>query len=221
VQQRKTYHGEISARQSTYQPGTTPAAANVKPGNFILTHSGGFAAQLIRLGQSVRYRGDDAVYAWWTHAALIVSEDGDLIEAVSGGLQRAHLSDYQDTEYVLVEVDDWVDDRDRRQIRAYAEWMLDRSPRYGWPTTVSIALAHLLETSFYFGLQDQCTCSGLVAAALQRSSLLVDGIPSHMMPANLAEIFRVTKPLNTAGKGRLTTPGQRRQLHPNPAAAGR
>ena len=85
-----------------FGPGEEAAPSEYAPGDFILTHSSGLFGRLIRLGESLRYWGEDAKYARWNHAALIVSVEGDLIEALSTGVIRSPISRYTPTEYYLI-----------------------------------------------------------------------------------------------------------------------
>ena len=45
-----------------------------------------------RFGQRLRFRGEDEKYGWWNHAAVIVSTDGDLIEALNAGVTRTNIT---------------------------------------------------------------------------------------------------------------------------------
>src|SRR5512142_1465022 len=74
---------------------TSPVAL---PGDFLLTHSAGLYGTLIRFGESIRYWGADKVYAHWSHAAMFVDGDGNIIEALSGGVQKRNISVYLGTE---------------------------------------------------------------------------------------------------------------------------
>jgi hypothetical protein len=58
------------ANVERYGPGDE--AKEFVPGDFILTHRHHLIAGLISLAQKRRFRGADAVYAHWSHAALIV-----------------------------------------------------------------------------------------------------------------------------------------------------
>src|ERR1700694_3201739 len=77
-------------------------AKNFVPGDFILSHRHHFVAGLITLAQKRRFRGSDAVYAHWSHAALIVETDGALVEAEMTGIRLSPISKYRDDEYHLV-----------------------------------------------------------------------------------------------------------------------
>ena len=74
-------------------------AQGFEPGDFILTKRSGILSLLIRTGQLIRFKGK---YAKWTHAALIVSKDGNVIEASGNGVARSHLSEYRKNEYHLI-----------------------------------------------------------------------------------------------------------------------
>ncbi len=65
-----------------------------EPGDFMLTHSGSLVSRLTQLAQQIRFRGADHKYAFWSHAAVIVSAEGDIVEAVGAGVVRRKLADY-------------------------------------------------------------------------------------------------------------------------------
>jgi uncharacterized protein YycO len=169
------------------------------PGDFILTHESAFYSQLIRFGQRLRFRGSNRKYAWWNHAAMIVSETGDLIEALGPGVERTHIDKYKPTEYHLVRLGSLADRRDREQVVAFADWC--RGEKYDWATIVSIASTLLFGGKFDFGIDGETICSGLVARALERTNAIFDRTPSHIMPADLALYFNVTPPTEGTSKG--------------------
>jgi hypothetical protein len=183
-----------------FAPGEEAGPEHLQPGDFILTHGASFFSQLIRFGQRLRFHGKDARYAWWNHAALLVSPDGGLIEALGAGVQRSHLSKYRQTEYHLVKLGALADDGDREQAVAFATWSLGE--RYAWFNIVSIAIGLILGGKFTFGFDGQAICSGLVARALERTDAIFNRSPSHIMPADLAKYFGVTPPPKGTDKGR-------------------
>jgi hypothetical protein len=71
-----------------FAPGEIARSDQYDPGDFILTHGSGIFNYLIRFGQHLRFRGEDAKYCWWNHAAMIVSAAGDLIEALDAGSDK-------------------------------------------------------------------------------------------------------------------------------------
>ena len=185
-----------------YQPDEHATPDQYAPGDFILTHNGGFQARLIRFGQSLRFWGADRKYTRWSHTAIIVSADGEIIEALGNGVVLNRLEKYRPTEYHLVKIDDIVAaPADRAQVAAFARWCLDQP--YDWLTIVSIILSLLTGCKFNFGFDGQCICSGLIARALERTSVIFERTPSHMMPADLAKKFSVEPPPEGTSKGSI------------------
>ena len=161
-------------------------AQGFEPGDFILTKSSGFLSSLIRTGQLIRFKGK---YAKWTHAALIVSKDGDLIEASGRGVARSHLSQYKKNEYHLIRLGEMADEKDRQKMVNFAEWCLRYE--YGHLTILSISLCLITGWKFIFGMDKRIICSALVARALERTRVIFDKNPSFIMPADLAKYFRI------------------------------
>jgi hypothetical protein len=105
--------------------------------------------------------------------ALITSYKGDLIQAISRGMVRGHLSDYagQDIEirrppYVPSTVVSGGD----IATSAMEELLADHD-RYGFMTIASVALTLLTGTKLRFGLDGTEICSGAVAYALTRANV--------------------------------------------------
>jgi hypothetical protein len=184
--------GEKISEFKRYGPNESAQAGSFKPGDFILTHEKGWVHGLIRYGQSLRYRGKNRKHNRWSHAALIVTPDGGLIEAVGKGVRRSHLDKYQSIEYHLVNIDAYADERDRQQIVKFAESCLRH--HYGYLTLASISLNLLLGGRINFSFERQIICSALVARALERSDVIFKKSPQHIMPADLAHYFGVTPP---------------------------
>jgi len=167
------------------------------PGDFILTHGGEFFSRVIHFGQGLRFMGPDRPFTYWNHSALIVSADGGLIEALGPGVRRNTLAAYKDTQYTVVHID--ASTEDRAQMVAFAEhWV---GALYDWATIVSITISLLTGLKLSFGFAGQLICSGLVARALERTSVIFEEEPSHVMPAELAKMFDVTAPPPGTPKG--------------------
>ena len=190
---------EAKARFEHIPPGQSDP--DPLPGDFILTHGAEFWSRVIQFGQGLRFSGKDSGYTYWNHSALIVSADGALIEALGPGVRRSSLKAYVDTQYTVVHID--ASDEDRREVVAFAEHWIGAS--YDWATIVSITLSLLTGAKFSFGFAGQLICSGLVARALERTTLVFDEEPSHVMPAELAKMFGVTPPPPATPKGRPVT----------------
>ena len=184
-----------------FAPGIAAVAADFQPGDFILTHGDTFLSRFIRLGQSFAFWGRSRKFIWWSHAALIVSMDGDLIEAAGGGVHRSHISSYAPTDFHIVQLNTLATEQDRQQICRFAEWALGQE--YGLLTNISIVISVLTGCRFTFGFDGQSTCSGLVARALERGSAIFDRSPSHILPADLAKYFLVSPPRKGSSKGKI------------------
>jgi uncharacterized protein YycO len=194
----------VPAEHETFGPGQT--VRDPLAGDFILTHGDAWTSKLIRFGQRLRCHGTDAKYARWNHAAMFVDEDGNLIEALGGGVQKRNVSVYQGTEYTIVRIQKIIGGTgDREEVMKFAEWSLGQP--YGFMAIVSIAIGLIFGGSFTFGFDGQSICSGLVARALERTSAIFNREPSRIMPADLAKYFRVEPP--SASMPRGTVPPRR------------
>jgi hypothetical protein len=87
-------------------------AEEMREGDFLLTHGNYTVSWLIRLGQRLRY---EERYARWNHAALVLSGEGRIAEALSMGVVENDISKYRGTDYYLVQLRD-VSDEDRSEM---------------------------------------------------------------------------------------------------------
>ena len=158
------------------------------PGDFLLTHGDTRVNALIRWGQRLRYRGSQAKFAHWSHAALFVDENGMLVEAQESGVQERNVSVYLNTEYHVVHLLD-ASVEGRNHAIAFATHCLNDT--YGFLTDISLFLTLLTASKFAFGVDGQIICSGLVARALERTGAIFQYDSWHMLPADLAEAFNV------------------------------
>ena len=176
-------HGRIIR----YGPGEV--AKVWKPGDFLLTHSSSLVGKIIRFGQRLRIHGDDVIYAHWSHAALVTSETGDLVEALGRGVSRSKASKYDGVEYHVIRTH--ATERDRFQAVEFASWSADNYQRYGFMTILSLAFTLTTGAKFSFYVDGTEICSGLVARALERTGAIFVRDPSHCTPADLAKHFEV------------------------------
>jgi uncharacterized protein YycO len=166
--------------------------ANPLPGDFILTHGKSWTSRMIRVGEKLRYWGRDRIYTRWNHAAIFVDTNGDIVEALGGGVQRRNISVYKNTEYHVVHLENVVD-VDREHETGFALACL--GDKYGWLTILSIALSLLFASKLGFGVDGQEICSALVARCLERTGEIFPEDPWRIMPADLAKYFDV-RPAN-------------------------
>lgn len=171
-----------------YGPGE--AAQDFTPGDFILTHGNKMYDRLIHWAQGLQMHGPDHKFTRWNHAALIIDQDGTIVEANGDGVDQNPISKYTPTEYYLVHIQ--ADDVERRNMIAFAKWA--NGQPYGKLTICSVFLSLLLGSTMIFALQGQEICSGLVARSLERAGYIFDKDPAHIMPADLAQSFQVEPP---------------------------
>jgi hypothetical protein len=161
---------------------------NPCPGDFILTHGTSWTSRMIRFGQTLRYRGPDKIFTRWNHAAIFTNEEGDIIEALGGGVQQRNISVYRQTEYHVVHLENVVDINRTHEVEFGQACLKDH---YGWLTILSIALSLLTGSKLGFGVDGQEICSALVARCLERTGEIFPTDPWHIMPADLAKYFNV------------------------------
>ena len=172
-----------------------------EPGDFILTHGAELFSQLIRFGQQLRFGGADRPFTYWNHAALVVSNDGTIVEALGAGVERRSIADYDPTQYTVVRIT--ASAEDRAEAAAFAERCVGHP--YGWTTIVSIGLSLLTGAKLSFGFNGQLICSGLVARSLERTTAIFEDEPSHIMPAQLAKLYGAIPPPPGTPTGRPAT----------------
>jgi uncharacterized protein YycO len=175
----------LVAKVERYGPGES--ATRFDPGDFILAHRRRPIAGLIALAQKVRLRGADAVYAHWSHCALVVAEDGVVVEAESLGVTRSPISKYQSTEYHLVRLGPEFGPEGRNQAVLYANAQVGQA--FGFLALAAAALYLLFGWPLRLMRRDHQICSGLVVRALQKGGLLLHADPALMLPADLAKIY--------------------------------
>jgi hypothetical protein len=175
------------ATATHHPPGATAGGPSV--GDFLLTgvRAQGVVSWAIKTGSWLR--GYEAPYRRFSHTALVVSENGDLVEALGGGVKRTHLSKYEAADYVLVRTD--VDEHDRIQVLALAHSVLEAKTKYGFATIVGLALYCVTGAQLCIQVAGTAICSGFVSDALTRAGFVWRRPPFAMMPADLARHFDV------------------------------
>lgn len=162
-------------------------APDFQPGDFILTRGKNWISWLIRFVQAVRFRGDDRIFAFWNHAAIVVTEEGDLVEALGKGVAFTHISKYTPKEYILVRIE--ASEEDRIQAAKFAFSCL--GSKYGLLNFLSIGFCLLTGAKIIAGIDGTYICSALVARALERTDARFDKSPIRISPADLARYYHV------------------------------
>ncbi len=174
------------ARIERYGPGES--ARDLVPGDFILAHRHHLLAGLISQAQKRRFKGRDAVYAHWSHAAVVV-EDRCVIEAEIRGIERSPIAKYRDDEYHLVRLDNALDEAEREQVVSYAVSRIGQA--FGFLDMLGSGVYLLSGFPLRMVRKDHEICSSLVVRALQRGGLVEGLDPAITLPADLAKRFDV------------------------------
>ena len=158
------------------------------PGDFILVSSKGILAKLIRFGQFIRYHGKMKPFSYWNHAAMIIDEEGTIIEAIGRGVVTNSIEDYKDVEYYYVSTKLNKQSRDQT-VAACKSFLKDK---YGWLTILSIAFELLSGVKLQFTNSNTMICSAVVGQSLWAGGIIFNANPYQMMPADLAAAFNVS-----------------------------
>jgi hypothetical protein len=177
----------VKAQVERYGPGTD--AESFAPGDFILAHRHHVIAALISVAEKRRFIGADAPFAHWSHAALIVGEDGSLVEAEMRGVVRSPIVKYRDDEYHLVRLGPEFRPESRAQAVNYAVTQIGEA--FGYLAVGGASLHLLFGWPLGWVRRNHEICSGLVVKALQRGGLIRELDPALTLPADLAKEFDV------------------------------
>lgn len=160
------------------------------PGDILLVddYTGGsdLLGNLIRAGERARYGQSD--YARWTHSALIVSEAGDLVEALADGIDHTHIRKYAGVDTLVVSPPIPADDPRRAYAVRFALAQVGTS--YDRMDFVSLAMSLLTRLDWSLHSDKRFICSGLCSRATE--SYTASGYPyptEAMLPADLADYW--------------------------------
>lgn len=158
------------------------------PGDILLIRTHHLASRLIRFGQ----RGYGRDLAQWNHVGVCVG-NGEIVEALTGGIVLSPVSKYPAEDVRLVQVDakpagaTVTADLDMR-LNAVMFAHSCVGERYGWGTILCIALKALTRGHVQFGVQGTQICSGLAARSLERLGFNFNPYdPAELTPAFLAK----------------------------------
>src|SRR4029077_19920470 len=126
----------------------------------------------------------------WTHCAVVVGDDGAIVEAESLGGQRDRISKYTSREYHIVRLGDEFTADGRKRAVEYANAQVGQA--FGFLALTGAALFLVFGLKLRLMRRDHQICSGLVVRALQKGGLLQGAEPALMLPADLAKISAVS-----------------------------
>ena len=175
------------AKVERYGPGEE--AKDFVPGDFILAHRHNLFGGLISWAQKRRFMGPDAVFAHWSHCAMIVEKDGALVEAEVTGVRQNPISRYHDNEYHLVRLGQEFSEDGRTRAVAFSRAQIGEG--FGFLDMFGAGLYLLFGWPLRLVRHGHEICSGLVTEALQAGGLVPDLDPALTLPADLAKLFEV------------------------------
>jgi len=168
-----------------YGPGQE--AAGCLPGDFILVHRHHPVAALISQAQKRRFKGWDAAYARWSHAAVVIATDGALVDTEALGIQRSPIAKYRASEYHLVRLGSEISTQGRVHAAQFAEGQVGQA--FGYLEMLGAGLCLLFGWPLRLVRRNHEICSGLVVRSLQGGGLLSDFDAALTLPADLAKRF--------------------------------
>ena len=159
------------------------------PGDFILAHRNHVIARLISLAQKRRFKGADAPFAHWSHTALVVENDGVLVEAEITGVRQNPISKYRADEYHLVRLGPEFSAEGRSRAVAYAKAQVGQG--FGFLDMFGASLYLLFGWPVRVARRGHEICSGLLVRALQAGGQVPQLDPLLTLPADIAKFYDV------------------------------
>jgi hypothetical protein len=167
------------------RPGET--ISHTRPGDIILVRNKQWLGLFIRGFIRIRYRApEDRRYAYWTHAALVATTAGHLVEVNGRGVIISHVGEYRDCHYHYVRLD--LSDAGRKAAVEFARSCLRQ--KYSLRNLMLLGATILLGDRLRMPDSGH-GCVSLVARALQQAGIQFDRRPTEMTPADLAKRFGV------------------------------
>ena len=175
-------------RAERFGPGET--MARPRPGDFVLIRGEGWISMAVHAFQALRFRAPaERPYAYWSHAALVTSPRGRIVEVGPRGVFANNLERYRSLEYHYVHVT--VPDARRLEAARFAESCVGQ--RYGTLSAVALGFVILIGCPLAVPDRGQQNCAALVARALERATgERFTRTPVNMLPADVAKHFRIT-----------------------------
>jgi hypothetical protein len=166
-------------------PGQT--VSHPRPGDIILVRRFGWLQRFLASAQ-LRARGEkNPAFSHWSHAALVVSWHGHLVEVRHDGVVLSAIENYRDLDYHYVRIE--LPDADRAEVARYAVSCLRRT--HGRWSFALAALAKLRGARSRVAKRSRQECAALVVRALRRAGVTFEHGPADMSVADLARRFGV------------------------------
>jgi hypothetical protein len=159
----------------------------LRRGDLLLIRGPGWLGWAIRVGAWIRFRNDDRRYGYWSHAALVVTDAGHLLEVHARGVGLFGIEKYRDVDFCYVRLD--LPEEARRAAAGYAYAHLGE--RYDLVGCLLLGLTAVLCDLYRVPDTGKPGCVSLIARALQRAGMTFDRAPPDLMPADLAKRFGV------------------------------
>jgi hypothetical protein len=167
--------------------GPGEAISHPRPGDILLVRGVGFLGWGIREYERICARGKDRAFVHWSHAAVVVSPRGHLVEVGHNGVVVVPIAKYRDQEYHYVRVD--LPDADRDTVARYALSCVRQ--KYARWTFVRLAAAKLLRVRWHIPDRGQQGCISLIVRALQQVGVPFERAATDMSVVDLAKRFGV------------------------------
>jgi len=154
-----------------------------RAGDVLLIRGTGWIGRVIRFGQRMIYLGSERRdLAHWSHAALVVSRHGYIVEVVYNGVRLTRLEGYRPYEYHYVRLD--LSEEDRANAARYASSCVRQ--KYARMTFVLLTLARVFRVPLRISDWGGQGCITLIARALESAGLTFDRPAIELTPADLA-----------------------------------
>ena len=159
----------------------------LRPGDLLLIRGPGWLGRLIRFFAWARFRKDYRYYGHWSHAALVVTPAGHLLEVHARGVGLCGIEKYRHTDFCYVRLD--LDEAARLEAARYA--YACRGQRYDIAGFLLLGISVLSGGRLRVRDNGRPGCVSLIARALGRAGVKFDRAPPELMPADLAKRFGI------------------------------
>lgn len=143
-----------------------------------VTHSHGWISNLIEFGQHRRLPKE---FAHWTHAGVIIDEEGGTLEAQAHGIVQSKMWKHKESEIFRLP----FTDAQRKSFLDFA-WSCEGDP-YDFLDDASIGVDLLTPNKLNFRMGGALICSEFAAKCLEHTGWICPKVDtSHAMPGELA-----------------------------------